>query len=47
MIALIMNSITPGPYSNITIKYSNPGMNILLKSLTEYRSGIKIIYEGA
>lgn len=47
MIALIMNSITTGPYSNITIKYSNPGMNILLKSLTEYRSGIKIIYEGA
>ena len=47
MIALIMNSITPGPYSNITIKYSNPGMNNLLRDLTEYRSNIKVIYEGA
>lgn len=47
MIALIMNSITTGPYQNIIIKYSNPGMNNLLRDLTEYRSNIKVIYEGA
>lgn len=47
MIALIMNSINTGTYQNIIIKYSNPGTNILLKSLTEYRSNIKVIYEGA